>query len=219
MYFVNKAKFDAGLFDIDGTLVDSERLLHKAWSALVARDGKDFSTFDYAEIFGRPDLDCCRIVSAHYELNKDPVAWHAVYARVVAGLVDAELEPRPGAREVLGRFQQAGMKLAVVTSATSDHATRALRRCSIGEYFSVHVTADTPGLAARKPNPAPYLLAAARLGVDPTRCVAFEDSPRGLASAFAAGCWTMGMPHPHSPAKNLRPAHMILGSLDEFDFH
>jgi HAD superfamily hydrolase (TIGR01509 family) len=219
VYFADKTKFDAGLFDIDGTLVDSERLLHKAWSELVARDGKDFSTFDYAEIFGRPDLDCCRIVSAYYGLDKDPVAWHAVYARIVARLMDAELEQRPGAREILDRFRQSGMKLAVVTSATSSHADQALRKCAIDGYFTVRITADTPGLAARKPDPAPYLLAAERLGVDPVRCIAFEDSPRGLASALAAGCWTLGMPHPHSSAENLRSAHMILASLDELGFH
>jgi len=219
VYSVDKTKFDAGLFDIDGTLVDSERLLHKAWSELVARDGKDFSTFDYADIFGRPDLDCCRIVSAHYGLDKDPVAWHAVYAKIVAGLMDAELVQRPGARQVLDRFRQAGMKLAVVTSATSTHADRALRKCAIEGYFSVRVAADTPGLAARKPDPAPYLLAAEMLGVEPARCVAFEDSPRGLAAALAAGCWTMGTPHLHSPPENLHSAHRILGSLDEFDFH
>lgn len=210
------APFDAALFDLDGTLVETERLLYKAWIELARRAGVDFRTFDYADIIGRPDVDCCRIVSEHYGLGRDPSAWHEEYKDILLDLMARDLELRPGAEEVLGRIDDIGVPMAVVTSGTSGHARRCLAKFGLFGRFKVIVTADTPGLAARKPDPAPYRLAADLLGVRASRCVAFEDSPAGVRSAVDAGCLVFAVPHEHSPMAHLRDAHAVLASLGDF---
>ena len=210
--------FDAALFDNDGTIVDTERLLYRAWTALTARDGVDFTTFDYACIIGRPDLDCCAMVSDHFGLGYDPSQWNAEYKKIVFAMIDAgELTLRPYAATIIPALSVARVPLALVTSATREHAEKALRPYRLLGLFRAVVTADTPGLTARKPDPAPYLMAASLLSVDPRRCIAFEDSPSGVKSAGAAGCFVFGMPHEHSPAANLHEAHIILSSFTDFD--
>jgi HAD superfamily hydrolase (TIGR01509 family) len=207
----------AGLCDLDGTLIESERVLHAAWTELTARAGADFSTFDYADLIGKPDLDCCAVVARHFNLDRDPVLWFEEFKKIVFANMDRDLELRPGVHEFLEIAAHVKMPLALVTSATMDHARKALDKFALFDAFGVHVTADTAGLAARKPDPAPYLLAAHLLGVDPRRCVAFEDSPSGVASARAAGCYVCAIPHRLSPASGLASAHAILDSLADFD--
>lgn len=208
--------FDAALFDLDGTLSDTERVLYDAWTELVARAGADFRTFNYVRIIGKPDLECCQIVSDHYGFGRDPVLWHEDYKAIAYDMIDRGLDLRPGAIAILDRIATAGIPMAVVTSAYREHLEKALAPAGLLTRFAATVTADSPGLAARKPDPAPYLMGAQLLGVDPARCVAFEDSPTGIRSARAAGCLVYGIPHPHSPMQNLRDAHVILASLDDF---
>ncbi|MEY4744810.1 MAG: hypothetical protein RL272_755 [Candidatus Parcubacteria bacterium] len=216
MTFANKMPFDAALFDLDGTLVDTERVLYDAWTELVARAGADFRTFDYARIIGKPDLDCCRIVSEHFGLAREPSLWYDEYRVIAYGIMDRGLDLRPGAREILDVLDALGIPMALVTSAVREHAEKALGKFGLAGRFRAYVTADTVGLVARKPDPAPYRLAAALLDVAPSRCVAFEDSPSGVRSARAAGCAVFAVPHAHSPAENLRDAHVILVSLADF---
>ncbi|HTK04909.1 MAG TPA: HAD family phosphatase [Candidatus Eisenbacteria bacterium] len=210
------APFDAALFDLDGTLVETERVLYKAWIELAKRAGADFLTFDYANIIGKPDVDCCRIVSEHFGLGRDPQAWYEEYRVIALDMMDRDLELRPGTEAVLARLSALGVPRAVVTSGTREHAEKALGKFGLVPAFNVLVTADSPGLAARKPDPAPYLLGARLLGVDAARCVAFEDSPAGVRSAVAAGCKVFAIPHALSPMANLREAHVILASLADF---
>lgn len=213
---LSRPPFDAALFDLDGTVVDTEQVLYRGWAALVARAGADFSTFDYSLIIGKPDLVCCQIVSDHFRLGKDAAPWFQEYKQITYEMMDRDLSLRPGAHAVLTTFGLHRVPTALVTSAVREHAEKALGKFALAGLFRAMVTADTPGLAARKPDPAPYLMAASLLGVDPKRCIAFEDSPTGVRSARAAGCFVFGTPHEHSPAAHLGEAHVVLGSLWDF---
>jgi HAD superfamily hydrolase (TIGR01509 family) len=207
--------FDAALFDLDGTLTESEKLLYEAWVELAAASAADFRTFDYSRIIGRPDLECCRIVSNHFGLGKDPAAWHAEYKDILRR-IDDRLTLRPYADRLVAGLWVASIPMALVTSAQADHAERSLAKFDLRRFFTAVVTADTPGLAARKPDPAPYRYAAMILDVSPERCIAFEDSPSGVRSAKAAGCFVFGCPHEHSPAEGLAEADVILTDLSDF---
>jgi HAD superfamily hydrolase (TIGR01509 family) len=206
----------AALCDNDGTIVETEPVLYAAWAVLVERDGGDFRTFDYARIIGKPDIECCRIVLGHFELDHDPAEWHEHYKVVAYEMFTEGVPLRPGVHYFLDRLDRAKIPAVIVTSGTKEHMETVLGPSGLLPRFALAVTADTPGLTARKPDPAPYLLAARLMGVDPTRCIAFEDSPSGIRSAVGAGCLTYAIPHAHSPAENLGGAHVVLSSLTDF---
>ena len=98
----------------------------------------------------------------------------------------------PGAARLLAECAAAGVPCALVTMSWRRLADAVIAAAPLGS-FAASVTGDE--VRNGKPHPEPYLAAAAALGVDPARCVAIEDSPTGVASALAAGCATLGVPH------------------------
>lgn len=210
--------FEAVCTDNDGTLVESEELLYEAWYEMCGRQGADFRTFEYARIIGKPDLECCRIVMAHFGFDGDAMDWRERYFRVVDRLVDEKLRLRPGAAEFLHWFNRLGIPIALVTSGNTNHAGKIIDKFGFRPRFKTMVTSDDLGGQRGKPEPLPYLMAAERLGVRPERCVAFEDSPAGVTSAKAAGMFTVGIPHAHSPKSGLATAgaDLIIASLADF---
>jgi HAD superfamily hydrolase (TIGR01509 family) len=204
----------AVLTDGDGTLWDSEVVLYRAWVEHCAASGADFRTMPYARIIGRPDVDCSRIVCEHFGLKHDPVEWHEEYRQILTRMMHEGLQMRPGALEFIERVKGLGLPLALVTSANEEHASFCLDRFEVRELFDAVVTADTPGLTGRKPLPDPYLLAASTLGVDPKRCLVFEDSPSGITAGLKAGCFVFGCPHQHALQVHLARAHTLLWTID-----
>jgi HAD superfamily hydrolase (TIGR01509 family) len=109
-----------------------------------------------------------------------------ILKRAAAGRVTVQ----PGARELLAEVAASGLPYALVTSSQREFAEAVLA----GTGFSFPVVVCAEDVPATKPDPAPYLLAAKLLDVDPTRCAALEDSPNGVASATAAGCLVVAVP-------------------------
>lgn len=186
----------AVLWDMDGTLVDSEKLwdvaLYEAaeWlggtlsatqRSLLVGSNMDSTVSYLLEITGRAGT------TGEIEQTAQWIRDRA------ASLFDDELPWRPGAREALAAVRGAGIPSALVTSTDRSLAELALN--TIGrDFFDVTVCGDEVG-GLNKPDPKPYLLAAELLGVDPIECVAVEDSPPGVSSAVAAGCVVLVVPH------------------------
>ena len=180
------------LFDMDGTLVDSEKVwevaLHEladrlggrlSGPARAARVGTNMSVS--MEILhndiGRPDLD-----------QGASVAW--LEARM-GELFAAGMIWKPGARELLAAVRAAGVPAALVTATRRRLVETALETIGRAFFAAVVCGDDTE---ETKPHPQPYLTAAALLGVPPARTVAIEDSPTGIESARTAGCVVLGIP-------------------------
>ena len=172
--------FDAVLFDLDGTLIDSTAVVRRSWLAWAQELG-----VDPERLLGWHGVPAAQIVAALLPLDR--VA--AAVARINAiELADVEgIEVLPGAANALAALP-AG-RCAIVTSCTRDLA---LARIAATALPAVPVvTADD--VRTGKPDPAPYLLGASRLGVDPQRCLVVEDAPSGLVSARAAGAASLAV--------------------------
>ncbi|MFC5063929.1 HAD family hydrolase [Actinomycetospora atypica] len=184
----------AVLWDMDGTLVDSEGLWSISMAQLAAHLGGELSAATREELTGSslrrtastvlrevglPDDDAAVTSAGRWLLDRT----HEVFSR--------GLPWRPGAREALATVRAAGVATALVTSTYRELTEVALD--SIGrEWFDVTVCGDE--VSATKPDPAPYRRACELLGVDPSACVAVEDSPTGTASAAAAGATVLVVP-------------------------
>jgi len=185
----------AVLCDMDGTLVDSEKLWDVAMDALYDRLGGVLTPEVRASTVGGCAENTMRIVYDDLGLPLDPAAM-AASARwlhdYTGELFDAGLPWCDGARELLDELAGAGMPTALVTNTPRMLAERALG--SIGRhYFAAVVCGDE--VPAGKPAPDPYLRAAELLELDPRWCLAVEDSPTGAAAAEAAGCAVLVVPN------------------------
>jgi HAD superfamily hydrolase (TIGR01509 family) len=186
----------AVLWDMDGTLVDSEKLWDIGLYEAAEWLGGKLSEEQRATLVGSNMDDTSRYL---LEVTGRPVTSETIaetgewLTKRTAGLFDGALPWRPGAREALAAIRAAGIPSALVTSTERSLTELALN--TIGrEFFDVTVCGDeVDGL--NKPHPRPYQLAAELLGVDPARCVAVEDSPPGAQSAASAGCVVLVIPN------------------------
>ena len=181
----------AVLFDMDGTLIDTEPMWMAAETALVEEHGGTWTHDDALAMVGNP-LE----VSARIILDRTPVTLTEGeiierLLREVSDQVAAGVPWRPGARELLGECVERGIPTALVTMSWTLLADTFTATLPAGTFTTV-VTGDA--VSAGKPDPEPYLTAAERLGVDPTECLALEDSPSGVGSASAAGTRLVAIP-------------------------
>lgn len=179
------------LFDHDGTLVDTEPVWAAAKVALTAEFGGTWTEQD--------TLDCLGL-SMQFTLDRlrergvnlpDEEINDLLVAKVHETLAQQPVEFLTGIERFLSEVHDAQIPAAVVTNATTSVARRTANAAPEGT-FSVIIGNDET--THPKPDPQPYLLAAERLGVDPTQCVAIEDSPSGVRSATAAGMRVIVVP-------------------------
>lgn len=189
-----QAVLKAVLWDMDGTLVDSEKLWDVALHELYRRHGGSLSAEVRESTVGGSAETVMAIVFADLGLDPEPgrVARETDWLHEYVGELFARGLPwRPGARELLEGLAADGVPMALVTNTRRDLTDQALN--SIGrQFFSATVCGDE--VAHGKPAPDPYLRAAELLGVDPADCLAIEDSTTGTTAAEAAGCGVLVVP-------------------------
>lgn len=181
--------FDAILFDLDGTLVDTESLALAA--GLVAFEALGHPvTADFLHQLVGIDLPTAGgiIGAALPKLNQQDLhpMWQAGF---LAAMDTHGLPLKAGVAELIGARLH---PMAIVTSSSRTEARRKLSKAGIADAFELVITLDD--VIAPKPAPDPYLLAARRLGVAPARCLVFEDSETGAEAAFRAGCRVVQVP-------------------------
>jgi len=185
----------AVLWDLDGTLIDSEPYWMIEEQLLVADFGGRWSHQDALALVGRALLDSAAYIVAHSPVSLAP---QSVVERLVAGVAGRVRDNapwRPGALELLGELRASGVPTALVTMShrpITDAVTHALAAALPGGGFDVIVSGED--VRQGKPHPEPYLTAAARLGLAADTCLAVEDSETGARSATAAGARTVVVP-------------------------
>lgn len=186
---------DAVLWDMDGTLVDTEPLWNGVQRRLVAAHGGTWTDELAASLVGQAlDVGARRLQAADLDLPEEEII--AVTMQEVARGVAADTPWRPGARQLLVELGEAGVPCALVTMSHAPLAQTLLDVAPAG-VLELSVTGDE--VSRGKPDPEAYTLALSRLrarhrDLDPARCVAVEDSPVGVRAAMAAGLTTIGVP-------------------------
>jgi HAD superfamily hydrolase (TIGR01509 family) len=181
----------AVLFDMDGTLLDSEKVWDVALADLAAWLGGELSDTARRRMVGSSLARSVAILHSDLGIEADPESSGAYLTERTAELFAGDLVWKPGARQLLHAVHDAGVPAALVTSTHRRLTEIALD--TIGrEFFTVTVCGDE--VRRPKPHPDPYLRAAELLAVDAAHCVAIEDSPLGITAAEAAGCAVLAVP-------------------------
>ena len=175
--------FTAAIFDMDGLLLDSERLIMRAWLEAAAESGQTLCAQQFLDVIGHGVNESrARLMAL---LGGEP-AFERVRAAAQARqrAYDARYPVKPGAQALLLALRSRGIACAVASSTAASEVSRRLERAELLDYFSAFAGGDE--VPTPKPAPDVYLLASARLGVPPAQCLAFEDSEVGAQAAHAA---------------------------------
>jgi len=182
----------AVLFDMDGTLIDSEPVWFETQARVLAEYGFELGPEHWQRVLGQPTEVSCKYLIG---VSGVPLTWQELAELIEAAMVEQlsqGLELLPGAKELLVELQCAGVPAALVSASSR----RIVDACigAIGADFFRH-TVSGDDVTRTKPDPQPYLLAAELLGVAASSCVVIEDSPIGTTSGASAGCRVLAVPH------------------------
>jgi HAD superfamily hydrolase (TIGR01509 family) len=202
----------AVLFDLDGTLVDTEPYWIAAEYALVESFGGTWTDAHAHALVGNALLESAAYIRRHGPVPLTPAVIVERLLDEVVRAATARIPWRPGAVNLLQELRGAGVPCALVTMSYRRLADVVVAALPPGTFATV-VTGDQ--VQDGKPHPEAYLTAAARLGVDPALCIAIEDSPTGLSSAESAGCIVVAVPH--TVPVTAGPDTTVVGSLDALD--
>ena len=181
----------AVLFDCDGVLVDSERLVCRVEAELLTRWGWPLSANEVrAQFQGRSFASIARSIEQKLA-GKLPEDWMYLWAMETAELFRAELREISGVRAVLEQLVRQGTPIGVASQSPLPRVRISLGVCDLGRYFGTRVFSASM-VARPKPAPDLYLHAAAELGQAPERCLVIEDSVSGVRAAVAAGMRVFG---------------------------
>jgi HAD superfamily hydrolase (TIGR01509 family) len=203
------------VFDFDGLILDTETCTYETTAGIFAEHGVTLDLAWWHSTIGTADHPHWSEILAD-RLGR-PVDRAALVARREArrlALLDA-LPPCAGVVELLDEAAAQGIPIAVASSSGLEWVGGHLDRLELRSRFGAVVTRDDLGAAGARTKPAPdlYLLAADRLGVEPSHCVAFEDSPNGVAAARAARMVVVAVPGPMTAGLDLSAADLVVRSL------
>lgn len=182
----------AVLFDMDGTLVDSEPLWYAAEAKYVAQHGRVWTEEDALSVVGTSGpYSTARMRDKAGTDDSHEVIFSFIMDQMVDSVRSGQLKMRPGIAQLLDRLRSEHIPTALVTSSTRRLVSEVLSNLV---DLSFDATVCFEDVREHKPDPEPYLVATKTLGVAPANCVALEDSPSGVKSALAAGLRVVAIP-------------------------
>jgi pseudouridine-5'-monophosphatase len=205
------------IFDMDGVLLDTEKLYTEVTQQIVGRFGKTFDWRVKSHMIGRPALDSARHLVRELALPISAEEYLHEREAMLETLMPTA-DAHAGARELVAALAARGVPQAVATSSsTRMFELKTRRHRDWFATFAVIVRGDDPRCARGKPAPDIFLVAAGDLGVAPEACVVVEDAPSGVAAARAAGMAVVAVPDPAMDRARYGDADLVVDSLLALD--
>ncbi|BDV44666.1 haloacid dehalogenase [Geotalea uraniireducens] len=202
--------FDGIFWDNDGVLMETEHLYYQANAAALAQAGVTLTLDDFRRISLRQGESVLDLAAGRGE--EATTALRRVRDELYYRLLGEEARPLAGVAETLARLH-GRLPMAIVTSCRRENFLQMHRASGLLGYFDFILTREDYG--ASKPDPEPYRTACVRAGLDPGRCLAIEDSERGVISAARAGLAVAAIPGEMNRGGDFGAARWLLTGIDE----
>ncbi len=211
--------YQAVIFDMDGVLVDSEPLFLKAVNNLLVKESAQPVTDEENQttLIGTTVEETWRRLIKMRGLPESLQSYLRKYDLAVREVLQAELTPRPGVRQLIETCTQRKLPKAVASSSLRSWVHLKLETLGFQDSFDVVLGGDD--VTRGKPEPDIYLLAAEKLKIPPAQCLAIEDSPVGIAAAVGAGIYTVAVLTDSTRGMDLSQAQQVLETLESFDLN
>jgi HAD superfamily hydrolase (TIGR01509 family) len=205
---------DAVIFDMDGLLIDTERIYVIAIMAAGRAIGVEITEAFCLSMIGIPQKECDVMIQDHFGPAFPMPDYSRQYSAQVKALLQAGVPLKSGAFELVDHVSSSGIPKAIATSSNRASALHHLRTAGLLDHFRVLLTRDD--VQHGKPHPELYLKASQALGVKPSRCLAIEDSHNGIRSAYAAGAMPIMVPDLLIPTDEIRAMCIgVVGDLHQ----
>ncbi len=202
----------AVIFDMDGVLVDNMEYHKKAWEKFIQKYAPDTDVEEFSRHFGKTNADLIKILF-NQPLKQDKIQRLAEEKEAIyRNLYNPFIAPTPGLVPFLEQLKNKKAELVVATSAPTPNVDFVMEQTGLRPYFKAIV--DSSQVQKGKPDPEIYRLAAAQIKQPPSRCLVFEDSYPGIASAKSAGMKVIGVATTYS-ADKLKGAERVIGDFTE----
>jgi len=198
-------------FDLDGLLVNTEILYFEVGDEILRRRGHRFGHELRAKMMGLPGRVAFGVMIEHHKLTDSVERLQAESTEIFAEILEARLQPMPGALELLDALEQAAIPKCIATSSGRAFLDKVLARLELAERFSFFLTSES--ISQGKPHPEIYHSAAANFNVPPAEMMVLEDSQHGCRAAVTAGAFTVAVPGDHSDQHDFSGAALVADSL------
>lgn len=204
------------IFDMDGLMIDSERLYKQAQIDIAQRYGREMSEEIRMNMMGRKPLESLRVFVDELNIPATPEEIYEIRNNMMRDKLRNELLPMPGLFHILDTFHTR-LKLAICTGAQKEFLDIVIDNLKIREKFDV--LQDSDEIKNGKPDPEMYLTACTKLNLKPEECVVLEDALHGVQSGKTAGCYVIAVPSIYTKAQNFMIADYIAKDLFDATEH
>lgn len=208
-------KIRALIFDFDGVLVNTQELINEVYKIFFRRRGITADDKVLVPFMGKPIIFNMQNIREKYGFLETPEELVKERNDILFPLVDKRVRLMKGAKELLERARRWGLKLGIASGARHPSIGKITDRLGITEYFSAIAATEDLVKSQGKPDPEIFLIAAAKLGVQPLNCAAIGDAPNDLVAAKAAGMKTIFVPDKRFVDPNNGDADVVLNNLNE----
>ena len=198
------------MFDMDGLMVDTERLYVRANQVIAGRYGKTVTPAIITKMVGRSTIASLEIFASELGIAVEASELARQRSLVMLELMNEDLVAMPGLGELL-QYLRPRYRMALATGSPSTLMFHIVEKLLLGPYFDVLQSSDD--IAQGKPHPAIYLKTSERLSVPPEECIVLEDSGSGVQAGRAAGCYVIAVPSEHTRHQDLSDAHVSVPDL------